>query len=322
MSIKLNDRGPGVLQWRTVMARRFAGYARTCGPLPLDTDVFGLRAQLWQKEYQTRTKQTVNGVVSDHDLQALGIHAAAGLKPLCITVEGHMSDMFIGPAVGVGQQLEREGLVQLQPTGYNNTQIPFDNESGVQEVVRFFRDPVLMPAGRKWCLFGFSQGEIVTAEFLLRYVFPDGAEFHHRMADWICSLEFGAPYREKDQCAPWIKDPPRKGTQGISGTRLYGGTWNDRLQYVVRTGDLYTENEDNHVGEIKTTVYNLIQGDPMSILLELLAIGINPTAEIMFLIQALLSGGLFLINMGPHGQYDLDPAIAWARGKVRAAVAA
>lgn len=321
MSINLNDRGPGVLQWRTMMASRFSGYARTCGPLPIDTDVFGLRAQLWQKEYQARTKQAPTGVVSDHDLQELGIRPAK-LKPLCITVEGHMSDMFIGPAVGVGQQLEREGLVQLQPTGYNNTAIPFDNESGVQELVRFFRDPVLMPKGRKWLLFGFSQGEIVTAEFLLRYVFPDAGEFHDRMPDWVCSLEFGAPYREKDQCAPWIADPPRKGTQGISGVRLYGGTWNDRLQYVVRTGDLYTENEDSHVGEIKTTVYNLIQGNPMSILLELLAIGISPTTEIMALIQALLSGGLFLINMGPHGTYNLDPCIAWARGKVRAAVAA
>lgn len=238
--------------------------------------------------------------------------------PLCITVEGHMSDMWIGPAVGTGQQLEREGLVQLQPTSYSNTSIPFNNESGVQEVVRFFRDPKLMPPGRKWCLFGFSQGEIVTAEFLLRYVFPEGAEFHNRMADWVCSLEFGAPYREKDQCAPWIADPPRAGTQGISGKRLYGGNWNDRLQYVVRTGDLYTENEDSHVGAIKTTVYNLIQGDPVSILLELLAVGINPTAEIMGIIQAMLSGGLFLINMGPHGGYQLDPVIGWARSKIRA----
>lgn len=239
--------------------------------------------------------------------------------PLCITVEGHMSDMWIGPAVGTGQQLEREGLVQLQPTGYNNTVIPFDNESGVQEIVRFFRDPVLMPKGRKWLLFGFSQGEIVTAEFLLRYVFPAGAEFNDRMADWVCSLEFGAPYREKDQCAPWIMDPPKAGTQGISGKRLYGGNWNDRLQYVVRHGDLYTENEDGHVGEIKTTIYDLVQGDPKGILFELLAVGINPTAEIMGIVQAILSGGMFLFNMGPHGLYNLDPVIGWARTKLLAA---
>lgn len=302
------------------MVKRFAGYAKTRGPLPLDTDVFGLRAQAWQQEYQKRTGQPQTGIVSDHDLQALGIHVGP-LKPLCITVEGHMSDMNIGPAAATGQQLEREGLVQLQPTGYNNTAIPFDNESGVQEVVRFFRDPVLMPPGRKWCLFGFSQGEIVTAQFLLRYVFPDGGEFHHRMADWVCSLEFGAPYREKDQCAPWITDPPKKGTQGISGTRLYGGTWNDRLQYVVRTGDLYTENTDDHAGQIKTTVYNLVQGDPMSILLELLAVGLSPTTEVMAIVQAMLSGGMFLFNMGPHGAYQLDPVIAWARGKVKAAAA-
>lgn len=318
MPIRLNDKNETVRQWRSVMARRFAGYARVCGELPTDTDVFGPRAVAWQIEYERRTKQPVDGVVSDADLHGLGI-APPPLKPLCITVEGHMSNMWAGPAVGVGQQLEREGLVQLQPTGYNNTAIPFDNESGVQEVVRFFRDPVLMPPGRKWCLFGFSQGEIVTAEFLLRYVFPEGAEFHHKMADWVCSLEFGAPYREKDQCAPWIADPPKAGTQGISDKRLYGGDWDDRLQYVVRHGDLYTENEDNGVGRKKTSIYKAVQGDPSAFLIELLRFGITPTTQVIETAQALLSGGMFVFNMGPHGMYDLVPVIDWARRKVLAA---
>lgn len=320
MPLQLNDKNESVRQWRIVMAKRFAGYARTVGDLPTDTDVFGPRAQAWQKEYERRIGRPQDGVVSDDDLRALGIPVPE-LKPLYISVEGHMSDMFIGPAVGVGQQLESEGLVQLQPTGYDNTTIPFDNESGVQEVVRFFRDPVLMPKGRKFCISGFSQGQIVTGEFYLRYLFPEGAEFHDRMDDWICSLEMGAPYREKDQHAPWIPDPPKAGTQGISGTRLYGGNWNDRLQYVVRTGDLYTENTDDHVGQIKTTVYDLVQGDPKGILLELVKAGITPTPEVLSIIQAVMSGGLFLFNMGPHGTYDLGPAIDWARGKILAATA-
>jgi hypothetical protein len=321
MPLQLGDVNESVRQWRIVMNQRFGPlYTRLIGPMPTDTGEFGPRAKAWQQGYERRTNQPVDGIVSDNDLRALRVPVPP-VKPLCITVEGHMSDMWIGPAVATGQQLEREGLVQLQPTGYNNTSIPFDNESGVQEVVRFFRDPVLMPRGRKWCLFGFSQGEIVTAEFLLRYVFPEGAEFHDRMGDWICSLEFGAPYREKDQCAPWIADPPKKGTQGISGKRLYGGTWNDRLQYVVRKGDLYTENEDNHTGELKTTVYDMVQGDPKGILLALLRVGLSPTTEIVAIIQAIMSGGLFLFNMGPHGTYDLRPVIDWARSKVKAATA-
>lgn len=271
-------------------------------------------------EFDWATKVQLN-LIPRSNVPPAGIPDRSHL-PLYISVEGHMSDMFIGPAVGVGQQLEREGLVQLQPTGYNNTVIPFDNESGIREVVRFFNDPRLMPPGRKWCLAGFSQGEIVTGEFLLRHVLPESGMFHHKMADWVCSLEMGAPYREKDQCAPWIPDPPRPGTQGISGRRLYGGTWGDRLQYVVRHGDLYTENPDSGVGLKQTSIYNAVQGDPSAFLFELLRFGIDPTTQVIETAQALLNGGMFLLNMGPHGMYDLDPAIDWARGKVKAALAA
>jgi hypothetical protein len=236
--------------------------------------------------------------------------------PLFISTEGHMSDMFIGPAVGVGQQLEREGLVQLQPTGYNNTTIPFDNESGVQMICSFFRDPRLMWVGRYWFTADFSQGNIVGSQFFMRYVLPPGAEFHAHLRFWLGTIACGAPYRPKDVVAEWIPDPPKAGTQGISGQRMPVGPHLAKIKYVCRHGDLYAENEDNHVGEVKTTVYDLVQGDPKGILFELLAVGIKPTTEILVIIQAIMSGGLFLFNMGPHGTYDMGPAVDWARTQV------
>lgn len=73
MPLKLGDRNPAVRRWRHVMNLRFGGYARALGPLPDDTDEFGPRAQAWQQEYERRTLQLVDGVVSDGDLQELGV---------------------------------------------------------------------------------------------------------------------------------------------------------------------------------------------------------------------------------------------------------
>ena len=73
MPLRIGDRNESVRRWREVMAKRFAGYARTRGALPTDTDEFGPRAQSWQLEYEIRTGQPQDGVVSDDDLRALGV---------------------------------------------------------------------------------------------------------------------------------------------------------------------------------------------------------------------------------------------------------
>jgi hypothetical protein len=74
MPLKLGDANPTVLAWRTVMNARFGPvYTQDNGALPLNTNVFGLRAQAWQKDYQRRTHQQDTGIVSDADLRGLGI---------------------------------------------------------------------------------------------------------------------------------------------------------------------------------------------------------------------------------------------------------
>ena len=74
MPLRIWRRNERVRTWRRIINARFGGlYTRLHGELPTDTDQFGPRAVLWQKEYEARTQQEPDGVVSDNDLRALGI---------------------------------------------------------------------------------------------------------------------------------------------------------------------------------------------------------------------------------------------------------
>lgn len=244
------------------------------------------------------------------------------LKPLYATVEGHESDMWVGPAVEVGRRLEQEGLVQLQPTNYNNHGIPFKSDTGVAELTRFFLDPVLMPPGRKFVLSGFSEGDIVVSRFILRHLLPTTGMFHHRLDDWICALEYGAPYRPLDYMGPvlLVQDPPKPNTSGISPERL---PVLKNVAYVCRTKDIYTENENNSTGKKKSAIYEVVaNSNPAALFWELLAAGINPTAEVLSIAAAIGSGVMFLADMTPHGGYVLEPGQNWVRDQIRAAIAA
>lgn len=111
MTLKLGDRGPVVAKWRQVMNIHFGGttglYARLNGPLPTDTDLFGERAVLWQKEYQFRTgqatsKATASGIVSDQDLADLRI--VLPHRPIwAYSAPGSGVPGYIGPPFDLGE---------------------------------------------------------------------------------------------------------------------------------------------------------------------------------------------------------------------------
>lgn len=236
-------------------------------------------------------------------------------KPVLFTVEGHMSSMWVGPAAELGRVLEAEGLVRWQPTGYNNTKLPFDNDSGVNELARLLGDEVLLPRGTRWGTAIFSQGAIVGSQLMMRHVFPAYGKLHWRLKDWAGTVSFGSPYRERDVVAEWVADPPRAGTQGISDERM--AQTPSRWKEVARRGDLYTENEVSDAGEHKTAIYKAVQnqwsGGPDSLLMQLIEIGQRPTVETIAVVQAIVSGVMFLGNMSPHGGYDLAPCLAFLR---------
>jgi hypothetical protein len=105
MPLQLGDKNDSVRQWRIVMAKRFAGYARTVGDLPADTDVFGARAQAWQKEYERRLGRPQEGIVSDYDLGVLGVPVPRPVhRPIYIfSAPGSGVTNTIGPPNDVGQ---------------------------------------------------------------------------------------------------------------------------------------------------------------------------------------------------------------------------
>lgn len=129
MSLELNDKGPVVLKWRQVMAAMFGGtaehpglYARLHGPLPTNTDVFGLRAQDWQKEYQARTLQakdfaSASGMVSDEDLRTLKV--VVPYRPIwCYSAPGSGVPWNVGPPFDLGEKCKLILHLNHQPVGY------------------------------------------------------------------------------------------------------------------------------------------------------------------------------------------------------------
>lgn len=251
--------------------------------------------------------------------------------PIIFTVEGHGSDMFTGPCAFTAQALEAQGVCHVKPIGYDSGALPFDNESGINELVNQLGrtsiegPPGVMwpfPSGTNWGIIIFSQGGIIGSEFLLRHVLPDTSRLHWRLKDLKRSLAFGNPYRELNQCASWVPDPPRQNTRGISDVHL-DATKIPALaaihREVARHGDLYAENEVSDSGEMKTAIYKIVQnqwwGGSDSIFEQIMEL-VSPRLfqEAIAVFQAIVSGAMFLGNMGPHGMYDLGPTIEWMRG--------
>lgn len=124
MPLQLHDSGDVVLKWRQVMNAMFGGtaahpglYARLLGPLPLNTNVFGVRAQAWQQEYERRTGQTVDGIVSDTDLLTLKV--VVPHRPIwAYSAPGSGAPWNVGPPFDAGEWAKLVLNVNHQPVGY------------------------------------------------------------------------------------------------------------------------------------------------------------------------------------------------------------
>ncbi|OBK14100.1 hypothetical protein [Mycobacterium asiaticum] len=124
MPLQLGDRNETVRRWRVVMAAMFGGtpdrpglYARLHGPLPTNTDEFGARAQAWQEEYERRTGQVVDGIVSDQDLIDLKI--VRPHRPIwCYSAPGSGVPWWVGPPFDLGEWCKNVLNLNHQPIGY------------------------------------------------------------------------------------------------------------------------------------------------------------------------------------------------------------
>lgn len=248
-------------------------------------------------------------------------------KPIIFTVEGHMSDMNAGPCAFTAQALEQAGVCHHQPTGYDAGSVPFNDKSGFDSLVANLSAQRLgpnnvwpFPAGTPFGLIIFSQGAIIGCDVVEQMLLNNGP-LAWRLPDLKRVLAFGNPRREENQCAPWVPDPPTRGTGGIADNRFAASTtqlapiWREHSRH----GDLYAENTTDSVGRDKTAIYKIVVnmdwiGGPSAMLARVMAMFVDPPVELFNAAVAIIEGIAFAANMAPHGQYDLGPCIEWMRG--------
>lgn len=307
------------------MLKRFRSYALGVDGLPLRNDgYYGYDEQKVQREYERRTSQLQDGVVSSRDLGVLGL-----AQPVIFTVEGHMSNMWFGPTADNARLLQSQGVAYWQPVGYESNALPFDNPSGVQALTDLFSSDVLpdgtpFPAGTNCGIEGFSQGSMVVSDFLEQQVLPEGAPLHWRLKDIKRTLCLGNPRREFGKCVPWSPKPPPANTGGIMTHREFVTT-GTALEAVHRencnNGDMFSVNTNDKAGWDKEAIAKIITenswaGGQAAILTRVLALLGNPIGEAIPAIVAAVNAIMFLAaNPNPHYSTIAEPGdIEWMRG--------
>jgi len=327
MPLQLGDRNESVRRWRHVMNARFGPlYTRLQGPLPEDTDEFGPRARAWQQEYERRTLQPVDGIVSDDDLRALKI-AIPAARPIIFTVEGHLSNMFFGPAADTATQLEQQGVCWHQPVGYNNAALPFDNRSGINELARLVGSTDVngrpFPPGTPWGLVSFSQGAMIASDFMAQQVLPENGPLRWRLNDFRRGLAFGNPRREQGKCCPWAQSPPPPGTHGIMD-KLFVTTGTpiaDRWQEHPNSGDMFAAIGNTQADKDKTAIAKIVTenswiGGEAALFARVLNLFGDPVGGSFAAIRASFEAIKFLAsNPNPHYSTISTPGdVEWMRG--------
>lgn len=275
--------------------------------------------------------QVVPGVVNLAFKYACGFLSKEKILPLYFSVEGHMSDMNVGPVAWVGEVLRHEGRALHFPTYYRNNTIPFKTQTGIDEVARRLKStvifdegmaaPVKFPAGTPFALGGFSEGAMAVYGVYTQYLAP-GKPLNWRLKDLRGVLSCGSPHREKGVVADWVPDPPAADHQGLSDERMVGTP--DWWKEVARSGDLYTDNQSSGDRALfKTMCYKIIakgsfSGGAAGFLARVMDL-LSPADDLIPVALAIYDGMRFASNMSPHGAYDMDPAVEFLRRRLAAA---
>lgn len=278
--------------------------------------------------------QFIRGVLDLATQYATTFKKREVVKPIIFSVEGHLSNMFIGPAADTATQLEIQGVAHHKPIGYNNGALPFDNPSGVNELALQVGSQSIegppgvrwpFPPGTPWGLTSFSQGAMIASDFMVRQVLPLNAPLHWRLKDFKRGLAFGNPRRDKNAVCSWAQSPPLPDTEGIMGKgglfvtkgTAIEGKWAEH----PNRGDMFAENNENADGKDKTAIARIITenswiGGEAAIFARVLAMFGNLPAEGFAAIKASVSAIMFLAkNPNPHYTTISEPGdIEWMRG--------
>lgn len=274
--------------------------------------------------------QFIRGVLDLPTQIAMGFKKVNPILPIIFTVEGHMSNMFFGPAAANAETLQNQGVCHWKPIGYVNNDIPFHNGPGIAELVNQVRrseiegPPGVMwpfPNGTPWGIIGFSRGSMITSDFMAQHVMT--GDLNWRLPSFKRGLALGNPRREFGKCAPWADNPPPVNTGGIMD-RLFTTTGTviaDRWAENANAGDMFAQNTRDSTGLMKTTIARIITegsffGGQASVFARVLAFFGNPSGELFSDIKAAFDAIMFLArNPNPHYSTIAEPGdIEWMRG--------
>lgn len=267
----------------------------------------------------------IPGVINLATKYALGYLKKDVILPLYFSVEGHLSDMWVGPVAFVGEVLRAEGRALHFPTDYDRAALPFKNQTGVQELARRVNqvvqdNGVKFPPGTPFGIGAFSQGAMIWYDFYHQYLAP-GKPLNWRLKDLRFAIACGDPNREKGVCAPFIPDPPPRDHQGIMDVR-----WENTPPWMIelaRAGDMYTDNTDDERGRNKTAIAKIItqnkwSGGPAGLLARVADL-VTPMDDVIPVTLALFDAIKFVGGgLKQHGGYDMDPAVQFARERLAA----
>lgn len=308
MPLKVGSQGGLVDAWVRTMNARFSSYSREKDGTPLKEDgYFGFPDRDVQMEYERRTRQPVDGIVSDEDLVALGLIAAptpAAELPVLFTVHGTFVDMWTGYPADAARELV--GVYYWQPVWYPAAAFPMGKsvDAGVGELIRLINE--LRP-GRKFAFCGYSQGAIVCSRVLNELL---SGSLRDRLGDFLGGAMFGNPMRQEGKSFPGGRDP---GGRGIAEQRLTftPSVWNE----YADPGDIYAVTPTDAGGAEMTSVYSVVM-DPLNGLPKLgwqvMELLMNPAAEAPALVKAIVLGLRFAASnpaTAPHIEYHIRHAV-------------
>jgi hypothetical protein len=345
MPLRLGDRNESVRTWRRIMNARFGGlYTRLHGPLPTDTDQFGPRAVVWQKEYESRTQQPQDGEVSDNDLRALGITPPPVVEPVCVmfSINGAGSTWDMGYPFDIGETLDKS-KVWHQPIGYNTNPIPM--KIGVQDGINEFIRQLGMPRGARglnctvlpWTYVFYSMGALVGMAVVDRVLHGDLGRFK---STYLGGATFGNPRRQEGHTFPGCMNSDGMGISQPNDHDMPESHW-DMAASAVMPGsggdDLYTKigipSENPATQANMRAVWDIVNElNPLTLAEAVLMLLAHPTFEGGYAaaVAALHALDFFVVKQtGPHVRYQFtlpianDPRDCWelARGHVADLVA-
>lgn len=300
------------------MNQRFGGlYTRLHGPLPTDTDEFGLRAKAWQEEYERRTSQPVDGIVSDNDLRALRIPVVA--RPVLFTVQGTGQPDPLGP--GLPADTARQCLDKMDWQGIGNyPATAFPEWPSIMQGCAELNIQIDRYSGREINLAGYSQGAVVVGQVLKHDIMNPQGRLHHRLTDVRKVVFWGNPMRQQGivHFDEWIHPIAGPDTHGILDDRLKGlASAPFQTRDYAHDNDMYASVKDDEMSEYQVAIGKIVMraddfwNGPNSLVSQIKELLTNPLFEGIAMFQA-ISDAIAFFTSTAHG-YNIGPAIAFLR---------